>query len=169
MQEWTENGLYIEMVMSLIQWREPHDNIWPIRPYAWLYGNCNGSLRTDLEYFEDIFCVLLFWFLYWDIICNKLDVWRLKLNDKDNVNSRHCKKSRSWRNLSRHPKAGVINNIVQTIFASVAFIKTSCLFLSLSLDVFTCFLKSFTMIFSLEIYNHLCALPLICGYAKWSQ
>ena len=38
--------------------------------------------------YQDDRCVLLFWYLYWDIICNKY-VWRLKLDGNNEVKIYH--------------------------------------------------------------------------------
>ena len=42
------------MVKSLLQKRESHDDVWPLRTLCMIVWNCNGSLRTDVGYFEDI-------------------------------------------------------------------------------------------------------------------
>ena len=38
MQERKANGLHIEMIMSLLQRREPHDGVCLMRTYTWLCG-----------------------------------------------------------------------------------------------------------------------------------
>ena len=62
MLERKANGIYKEMVRSLLQRREPHEDVWPIKAYAWLYViamDLEGERKKEkLTSFKDILTFL---------------------------------------------------------------------------------------------------------------